>query len=147
MLDDAAFASQWVESRDRARPRGERALRSELLQRGVDRTTVDAVLAERRDGTESSADDPGSEGEVAGHRSPDSVAAARLLERRGRTIARGSDQRTWRQRAYGLLVRNGFDSSTATDAAARWTAGLSAETGREDLSDEADQEEPGPPAG
>jgi regulatory protein len=30
MLDDEAFARTWVESRDRARPRGERAIREEL---------------------------------------------------------------------------------------------------------------------
>src|SRR5512140_317944 len=29
MLDDEAFARTWIESRDRARPRGERALRME----------------------------------------------------------------------------------------------------------------------
>ena len=34
MLDDEAFARAWVESRDRARPRGERALRAELRQKG-----------------------------------------------------------------------------------------------------------------
>ena len=30
MLDDATFARAWIESRDRARPRGERALANEL---------------------------------------------------------------------------------------------------------------------
>ena len=30
MLDDEAFARTWIESRDRARPRGERAIRQEL---------------------------------------------------------------------------------------------------------------------
>ena len=37
MLDDEAFARQWVESRDRARPRGERALRDELRRKGIER--------------------------------------------------------------------------------------------------------------
>ena len=147
MLNDEAFATQWVESRDRARPRGERALRSELAQRGVDRTTVDAVLAERRVGTDLGGDDLGREGEAAGARSPDTMAAERLLERRGRTLARGGDPRTWRQRAYGLLVRNGFDSSTATDAAARWAADLGATADGSDLADEVGQEELGPAAG
>ena len=49
MLDDEAFARAWVESRDRARPRGERAIRDELRLKGVDRTTVDLVLEERRE--------------------------------------------------------------------------------------------------
>ena len=49
MLDDEAFARAWVESRDRARPRGERAIRQELGLKGVDRTTIDLVLEERRE--------------------------------------------------------------------------------------------------
>ena len=49
MLDDEAFARAWVESRDRARPRGERAIREELRLKGIDRETVDLVLGERRD--------------------------------------------------------------------------------------------------
>ena len=48
-LDDAAFARAWVESRDRARPRGERALRVELRQKGVGREETDEALGERRD--------------------------------------------------------------------------------------------------
>ena len=51
MLDDEAFARAWVESRDRARPRGERAIRQELGLKGVDRSTIDLVLAERREAT------------------------------------------------------------------------------------------------
>jgi len=43
VLDDEAFARAWVESRDRARPRGERAIRQELALKGVDRSTVDLV--------------------------------------------------------------------------------------------------------
>src|SRR6187455_603380 len=47
MLDDDAFARAWVESRDRSRPRGERAIRVELGQKGVDRAVIDEVLAAR----------------------------------------------------------------------------------------------------
>ena len=36
MLDDDVFARSWVESRDRARPRGEHALRDELRLKGID---------------------------------------------------------------------------------------------------------------
>src|SRR4051812_43039901 len=48
VLDDEAFARSWVESRDRAKPRGEHALRRELGLKGVDRALVDMVLDERR---------------------------------------------------------------------------------------------------
>ncbi len=118
MLDDAAFARQWVESRDRARPRGERALRSELAQRGVDRAVVESVLELRRTLADAQAPDPGSQDATTA--SADETAAARLLARRGRSIARVADLRARRERAYGLLARNGFDSSVASRVAARW---------------------------
>jgi regulatory protein len=47
--DDEAFARAWVESRDRARPRGEAALRRELVLKGVDGELIAAILAERGD--------------------------------------------------------------------------------------------------
>ena len=46
-VDDEAFARYWVEQRERHRPRGDRALKSELLQKGVSRDVVDVVLGER----------------------------------------------------------------------------------------------------
>lgn len=47
-IDDEAFARYWVEQRDRFRPKGERAIVSELLQKGVARETIDTVLGERQ---------------------------------------------------------------------------------------------------
>lgn len=104
MLDDEAFARAWIESRDRARPRGERAMRQELGLKGVDRSTIDLVLSERR---EAAAGIPSDDGEVA--ISPDQAAAERLLARNARSLARVADPRQRRQRAYALLARNGFD--------------------------------------
>src|SRR3954467_12194528 len=46
-LDDQEFALAWVESRDRARPRGEHALRMELARKGIERQTIDMVLEQR----------------------------------------------------------------------------------------------------
>ena len=46
-LDDEQFARAWVESRDRARPRGEQGLRRELALKGVPRDVIDLVIAER----------------------------------------------------------------------------------------------------
>ena len=103
ILDDQAFTAAWVESRDRARPRGERALRQELREKGIDGALVDAAMAERRP-------DPGSEGD------PDLAAAARLLARHASALARVADPRKRRERAYALLARNGFDSETALAA-------------------------------
>jgi len=104
MLDDEAFARAWLESRDRARPRGERAIRQELGQKGVDRTTIDLVLGERREAAAAvEVDDDG----VAV--SADQAAAERLIARNARSLARVADPRQRRQRAYALLARNGFD--------------------------------------
>ncbi len=101
-LDDDAFARSWVESRDRARPRGERALRQELRLKGVDAEVVDAVLEQRDDA------------ELA--------AAGRLLERQLHALARVADPRARRQRAYAVLARNGFDPDVASSAVRAWLA-------------------------
>ena len=46
-VDDDAFARYWVEQRERFKPRGDRALQSELMQKGVARDVIDTVLGER----------------------------------------------------------------------------------------------------
>jgi regulatory protein len=103
VLDDEAFARAWIESRDRARPRGERALRRELALKGVDREVSDELLGERRDA--------GGEGSDV-----DLQAARRLLARNARALARVADPRARRQRAYALLARNGFDPEVCREA-------------------------------
>jgi regulatory protein len=100
MLDDGAFARAWVESRDRARPRGERALRTELRMKGIDRDVIDETIVDRE-----------SERPEA-----DATAAQRLLERHASSLARVADPRARRQRAYALLARSGFDSETSVEA-------------------------------
>ncbi len=116
MLDDEAFARTWIESRDRARPRGERAIRVELAQKGVDRTTVDLVLGERREAAAGVPDDEEGDGAPV---SADEAAAERLIARNARTLARVADPRLRRQRAYALLARNGFDPEVCRTVAAR----------------------------
>jgi regulatory protein len=100
MLDDEAFARAWIESRDRVRPRGSRALMSELAKKGIDRQTADQSLSEREE------DHPGA----------DADAAEKLLNRNARSLARVADPRARRQRAYALLARNGFDPEIAAAA-------------------------------
>ncbi len=108
-LDDDAFARTWVESRDRARPRGERALRLELARKGVERQTVDAVLDDRR--AEGAAGEDGI--------TPDDAAAERLLRKRLGGILRVPDPRARLQRAYALLARAGFGPDTCSAVARR----------------------------
>jgi regulatory protein len=106
VLDDEQFARLWIESRDRARPRGERALRQELALKGVDRAIVDELLDERR-------------GEGGDEALADSLAAERVLASHEAKLARVPDPRLRRQRAYALLARNGFDPETASQAVRR----------------------------
>jgi regulatory protein len=118
LLDDEAFARHWIESRDRARPRGETALKRELRLRGVDGTIIDAALEARRSGeyegrpgtlvVEVPADDDGEPVD------PDERAARRLLDRRRRDLDRVTDPRKRRARAYALLARNGFGPEIAS---------------------------------
>lgn len=101
-LDDQAFARAWVESRDRARPRGAVALRRELQRKGVPDEVITGILEERAS-TTTAEDGPG-----GGAGDPDRDAAFHLLERRASTLRRESDPRRRRQKAYALLARNGF---------------------------------------
>jgi regulatory protein len=106
-LDDQAFARAWVESRDRARPRGEMALRRELAQKGVPKPVIDEVLSER----------------VASATSdPNQTAAEALLARRRSSLDREPDLARRRQNAYALLARNGFDPETCRAAASSYVA-------------------------
>lgn len=43
-VDDTAFATWWIDNRQRFSPRGTPALRLELVQKGVDRTVIDQAL-------------------------------------------------------------------------------------------------------
>jgi regulatory protein len=102
-LDDEAFARAWVESRDRARPRGELALRRELAQKGVGREVVEAVLADRLTANEG--------------QDVDLAAASSLLERRRRSLEREMDPAKRRQKAYALLARHGFPPDVCHEVA------------------------------
>lgn len=114
MLDDETFARAWVESRDRARPRGERAIRDELRVKGIDREIADLVMRDRR---EQAADAAEASGDESGG-TPDHAAAQRLLSKNARALARVADPRQRRQRAYALLARHGFDPETCREVAA-----------------------------
>ena len=120
ILDDEAFARAWVTSRDRAHPRGERALRAELREKGIAPDLITALLDERRVGAPDGVDrGPAVPG--------DGVAAERLLARNERALLGTDDPRRRRQRAWALLARAGFDPETARSAVAelerRWSVG------------------------
>ena len=107
MLDDEAFARMWLESRDRAHPRGRRALRQELRLKGIDDDIALQALDQRDLGREGSAEETTEE-----------QVAQRLLDRKRRLLDRLDDPRLRRSRAYELLTRAGFASDLASRLAA-----------------------------
>jgi regulatory protein len=94
LIDDAAFARAWVESRHYSRGLAGRALSAELKQRGVAADEIRAAIDERLD----------PEAEIA--------AARRLVERR-LAASRGlpAEQRT--RRLAGMLARKGYPAGLA----------------------------------
>lgn len=88
LVDDAAFAEAWVESRQQRRHLSRAALRRELTRKGVDADQADAALSVV------DADD-------------EYVAALDLAKRKLRTMA-GLDAVATRRRLAGALGRRGF---------------------------------------
>ncbi|MFN8628999.1 MAG: regulatory protein RecX [Chloroflexota bacterium] len=126
-LDDEAFARSWVESRDRAKPRGEHALRRELGMKGVERQLIDEVLGERREDAASGGD---------GSINPDEAAAERLLAKKLGPILRETDPRKRLQRAYALLARNGFSPDVCSTVAKRALATATADADDDGLEED-----------
>lgn len=97
LLDDREFADYWLENRSLHKPRGARALRAELFQKGVDREVVDQALSGERD----EADD-----------------AYRAAARRAAQLST-LDEAAFRQRLSQFLLRRGFDWDAVTPAVNR----------------------------
>ena len=95
-LDDAAFASQWRDHRERRSPRGQGLLRQELLRLGVSQEVVREALAD--------------------------FDAEDNAYRAGRGLAvrlAGSEYAQFRQRLWAHLQRRGFDSGVIGEAVQR----------------------------
>lgn len=93
LIDDAAFARAWVDTRHRGRGLARRALTAELRQRGVDEGDVRAAVADLRP-----------EQEAAAARR---LVEAKLAATRGRPLA------TRMRRLTGLLARKGYPAGMA----------------------------------
>ena len=110
-LNDANFGQQWVENRQRFRPRSERALRYELRRKGMDTTLIDEVLEEAEideDGAAWAAIEP-------------KMARWAKLER-GQFI----------QKAGGFLARRGFGHGVARRVIERAWAQVNGQANTED---------------
>ncbi|MGH2366133.1 MAG: regulatory protein RecX [Chloroflexota bacterium] len=90
LVDDAAFAQQWVESRARQSPRGRRLLASELRGKGLPVEATEVALSTAT-----------TDGELA-------LAAA---ERKARAL-RALPLDVARRRLWSHLARRGFDATT-----------------------------------
>lgn len=93
LIDDAALARQWVESRQRTRGLAPRALAQELRRKGVGDEETNAALEQIDDG--------------------DQRAAARaLVDKKLRSMS-GVDTTTATRRLAGLLARKGYSAGLA----------------------------------
>jgi regulatory protein len=104
LLDDEAFARYWVENRERNRPKGLRALRFELRNKGISNKTIERVLV--------SVDVPES--------------AYRSAARKAQQLAH-LDQGAFTKKMIEYLARRGFDYEVARETAARHWAELAAD--------------------
>jgi regulatory protein len=93
LVDDAAFARQWVESRQAGRGLAKRALADELRRKGVDAEVVREAVDEV---------DPADE----------EAAARALVRKKLRSLAR-VDRATATRRLAGMLARKGYPAGLA----------------------------------
>jgi regulatory protein len=93
LVDDAAFAREWVAQRQEGRGLARRALAQELRRKGIDDDVAREAL-----------------GEVA---EDDEVEAARMLVRRKLRSVRGLEADKAVRRLVGMLARKGHSSSVA----------------------------------
>lgn len=109
MLDDREFARYWVENRQTFRPRGGRALRLELRQKGLEREVIDEAL----------------EGAV------DEDAAAYEAGLKKVKSLQKLDDREFFRRMVAYLQRRGFSYSVAAGATKKLSAGAVTEDARD----------------
>jgi len=93
LIDDAAFAREWVAQRQSGRGLARRALAQELKRKGIEDELAREVLDEIED--------------------DDEVEAARMLVRGKLRSVRGLDQDKAMRRLVGMLARKGHNSSVA----------------------------------
>jgi len=96
LTNDEAFTTFWIENRAQFSPRGERALKNELRQKGVERDIVDELV------------DDGQDEELA----------LRAGRKKAQSLARlpGIDLATFRTRLGSFLQRRGFGYAVVSRA-------------------------------
>ncbi len=108
-LDDEQFSRLWAESRANNRPRGRRAVSSELRKLGVSRETIESVLDSCY---------------------PDDADLVRQVAVRRAESLRRLDRATFRRRLAGYLARRGFDYAVVSPLLDElWRESLDSELG------------------
>lgn len=90
LVGDGSFAQFWVENREGSRPRGRRALRAELRQKGIAADVIEAAVAHV----------------------DEEASAIKAASRMASRLARLGEQ-TFRRRLLGYLQRRGFSYEIA----------------------------------
>ncbi len=91
-IKDREFAVKWVQRRQKSNPRGFILLKQELIEKGVDRDTIEEVLSELKEKDETD-------------------LVLQIAEKRSKAY-RSLPIQTARRRLHAYLVRRGFDSDT-----------------------------------
>ena len=97
LIDDAAFAREWIRSRQRRGPMGRRRLLLELRSKGISEEMADRALDELLEGTD-----------------PHALAIHRLRKHRAQYVR--LDRAVALRRMLGLLARWGFEGEIAREA-------------------------------
>jgi regulatory protein len=114
VLDDREFARFWVENRQTFRPRGTRALKAELRQKGIESEIIDETLAGLGD---------------------EEATAYEAGMKKARSY-RTDDEREFFRKMLGFLQRRGFPYAPAAAASRRIYAELTSEQPQTDLGEE-----------
>jgi regulatory protein len=101
LLDDARYVRLFTEDKRALDSWGNDRIMRTLLERGVERQLISDELAADPD-----------QGELA--------RAVELLDQR---FGESGAERRDRERAFGVLVRKGYDSELASDAVSKWSRG------------------------
>jgi regulatory protein len=98
LVDDRAFAQEWIENRSRFKPRGKRALSSELYRKGISREIIAEMLEE-----------------------VDEETLAWKCARKKVHRLSGLEKEAFQKKLYGYLNRRGFPYPICKEvAAALW---------------------------
>ncbi len=91
-IKDEKYARDWVDSRRRLKPKGKKALRMELMQKGIDKGTIERILSEIDDSEE--------------------YTMALELAQKQMNRYKSIDKYVARRRLYNFLTSRGFDYET-----------------------------------